>query len=67
MAKSNNAAPTASGPGTPNALAARLNGSADAARERRFDDNALIHALTAGRSGVSRVTDSAGMPGLLSW
>jgi DNA helicase II / ATP-dependent DNA helicase PcrA len=35
-----------------------LPAAADAARERRFDDNAVIHAVRAGRLVVNRVTDS---------
>jgi DNA helicase II / ATP-dependent DNA helicase PcrA len=35
-----------------------LPAAADAARERRFDDDALIQAVTAGRLVVTRVTDN---------
>jgi DNA helicase II / ATP-dependent DNA helicase PcrA len=35
-----------------------LPAAADAARERRFGDDALIHAVTAGRLVVTRVTES---------
>lgn len=35
-----------------------LPAAADAARQRRFDDDALIHAVTAGRLAVTRVSDS---------
>jgi DNA helicase-2/ATP-dependent DNA helicase PcrA len=35
-----------------------LPAAADAARERRFDDDALIEAVTAGRLVVTRVTES---------